>query len=79
MRQLGSSVVDFAWVACGRTDAIMTPGANSWDVAAGAILVSGAGGKVTDFKGEKWGLKSVDILASNGKVHHDVLKVLKKI
>lgn len=79
MRQLGSSVVEFSWVACGRTDAIMTPGANSWDVAAGAIIVSEAGGKVTDFRGERWGLKSADILASNGKIHREILKVLKKV
>jgi myo-inositol-1(or 4)-monophosphatase len=78
-RRLGSSAVEFSWVACGRTDAIMTPGANSWDVAAGAILVSEARGKVTDFQGRKWGLKSADILASNGKIHRDVSKVLKRI
>lgn len=79
IRQLGSSVVEFSWVACGRTDAIMTPGANPWDVASGALLVSEAGGKVTDFRGKDWGLKSVDILASNGKVHNKILEVLRKI
>ena len=79
IRQLGSSAVEFAWVASGRTEMIMVPGANLWDVAAGALLVKEAGGKVTDFKGAGWNLQSKDILASNGKIHSEVLRTLKRI
>lgn len=78
-RQLGSAVVEFTWVACGRTDTIFIPGTNAWDVASGAIIVKEAGGQVTDFKNKEWGIKSPDIIASNGLIHDDVLKVLKSV
>ncbi|MDD5291053.1 MAG: inositol monophosphatase family protein [Patescibacteria group bacterium] len=78
-RQLGSAAIELAYVACGRVETIVIPGANSWDVAAGVLLVREAGGKVTDFSGKEWNLKSKYIAASNGKVHKQILKVLKKI
>lgn len=76
-RQLGSAAIELAYVACGRIESIVIPGANPWDVAAGALLVREAGGKVTDFINKKWSLKSEDILASNGKIHNEIVKVLK--
>ena len=75
-RQLGSASMELAYVASGRVESIMIPGAHSWDVAAGALLVREAGGKVTDFEGKKWTLKSKDILASNGTTHKEILKVI---
>jgi myo-inositol-1(or 4)-monophosphatase len=75
-RQLGSASIEMAYVACGRVESFITPGVNSWDVSAGALLVSEAGGKVTDFKNKKWTIKSRDIAASNGKVHGEILKVI---
>jgi len=77
-RQIGSASIELSYVASGRIESIMIPGANSWDVAAGVLIVREAGGKVTDFQGKKWNLKSRDILASNGKVHDDILKVINK-
>jgi myo-inositol-1(or 4)-monophosphatase len=59
-------------------ESITIPGANSWDVAAGALLVQEAGGKVSDFKDNLWNLKSEDIIASNGKVHSQIIKILKQ-
>jgi len=78
-RQLGSAALEMCFVAAGRTESIMIPGAHPWDVAAGTLIVREAGGKVTDFQGKDWNLKSSDILASNGKVHHQLLKFLKKV
>ncbi len=75
-RQLGSAALELAYVASGRVESIMIPGANSWDIAAGALLVKEAGGMVTDFFGQEWNLDSVDILASNGKVHREILRVI---
>lgn len=75
-RQLGSAAIELAFVASGRVESIMIPGANSWDVAAGVLLVREAGGRVTDFKGKEWTLKSRDILASNKKIHSSILKLL---
>jgi myo-inositol-1(or 4)-monophosphatase len=76
-RQLGSAALELAYVAAGRVESIVIPGTNDWDVAAGVLLVREAGGKVTDFNGKKWELGTRDILASNGKVHTDILKILK--
>jgi myo-inositol-1(or 4)-monophosphatase len=75
-RQIGSTVVEFNFVASGRTEAIMLPGANLYDVAAGALIVKEAGGKVTDFKNKAWTIHSRDILASNGLAHQEILKVI---
>lgn len=76
-RQLGSAAVELAYVACGRIESITIPGANAWDVAAGALLVSEAGGKVTDFKNRKWNINSENIIASNKLTHLNILNVLK--
>ena len=73
-RQLGSAAIELAYVARGITDCILIPGALSWDVAGGILMVREAGGKVTDFKNKKWTLDSKDMLASNGKIHNQLLK-----
>lgn len=52
LRRLGSAATDMAYVACGRFNAFFEYGLSAWDVAAGAIIVSEAGGLVKDFKGE---------------------------
>ncbi|MBI5466395.1 MAG: inositol monophosphatase, partial [Candidatus Kerfeldbacteria bacterium] len=54
MRQLGSAAVELAWVAAGRTESIIIPGTKPWDAAAGVLLVTEAGGQVTDFKNKPW-------------------------
>ena len=78
-RQLGSAAVEHAYVACGRTDAIMINETNPWDVGAGALLVREAGGRVTDYQGKEWTLKTKDILSTNGKIHHKILKYIKGV
>ncbi len=78
-RQLGSAAIELAYVAMGRVDSIVIPGANSWDVAAGALIANEAGAKVTDFYGKKWNLKSVDILASNKSIHQQLIKTIKSL
>ena len=77
-RQLGSAAIELAFVATGRIESIVIPGANSWDVAAGALLVREARGRVTDFSGKDWNIKSKDIAASNGLVHKQIMNALKK-
>ncbi|MFW0862675.1 MAG: inositol monophosphatase family protein [Candidatus Komeilibacteria bacterium] len=74
-RQLGSAAIELALVSSGRSESIVIPGANSWDVAAGILLVREAGGKVTDANGGAWRLGSTDMIATNGKVHNKILKV----
>ncbi|KER09300.1 MAG: inositol monophosphatase [[Candidatus Thermochlorobacteriaceae] bacterium GBChlB] len=69
IRRPGSAAVDLAYVACGRFDGFWEYGLNSWDIAAGALIVKEAGGIVTDFKGDNDYLKSGNIIATNGKMH----------
>ncbi|HUT22538.1 MAG TPA: inositol monophosphatase family protein [Candidatus Bipolaricaulota bacterium] len=79
IRQLGSASLELCYVASGRTDSILIPGAHPWDVAAGVLILREAGGKVTDFAGKEWNVKSKDMVASNKRIHQAILKDLKKI
>ncbi|MDD5630282.1 MAG: inositol monophosphatase family protein [Elusimicrobia bacterium] len=79
VRRSGSAALDMAWVAAGRADGFWEFNLAPWDVAAGLLLVSEAGGKVSDFRGRPWGSLSSfgrQTLASNGRVHGAMLKVL---
>jgi myo-inositol-1(or 4)-monophosphatase len=76
-RQLGSGALELCYVACGRLDAFLTAGTHPWDVAAGLLIVREAGGVVTDFSGNEYGMYSPDILASNRNVHAGLLRILR--
>ncbi len=78
-RQLGSAAIELAYVASGRIDSIVIPGAKPWDVLAGVLLVREAGGVVTNFDNKKWSLKDSTIVASNKKVLPEIMKVIKKL
>lgn len=78
LRRLGSAAVDLAYVACGRFDAFYEYGLNPWDVAAGAFIVQQAGGKVSTFDGSENAIFGKDILASNNKIHPEMLEVIKQ-
>lgn len=79
IRQLGSSAVEFALVAKGKTECYITPATKIWDMAPGALLVQEAGGKVYNFKGQLWQLPDTDVFASNGVIDQAVIKFLKTI
>lgn len=76
-RQLGSAAIELCYVAAGRSESILIPGAHSWDVAAGALIAKEAGAVVTDFSGRAWNLNSKDLLATNGLVHEEILKLVR--
>jgi len=78
VRRLGSAAVDLAYVAAGRFELFYEYGLNPWDVAAGALIVKQAGGKVTDFKNGDNFLFGAQIIASNKKVHGEFLEELNK-
>jgi myo-inositol-1(or 4)-monophosphatase len=73
VRRAGSAALDLAYVACGRMDAFWEFNLNPWDTAAGILLVEEAGGRVTDFAGARFQLKSDEILASNGLIHDELV------
>jgi len=76
IRRLGSAALDLCWTACGRFDGFWEYNLNPWDVAAGYLIMEEAGGKVTDFDGNKYSIYNKEILASNGLIHDDMLKVI---
>ena len=77
-RQMGSSELELAYVAAGRLDGFMNLGMKPWDVAAGAVMVSEAGGLVTDLGGGRFSMESKDILACNAGIQKGMLEVLSK-
>jgi myo-inositol-1(or 4)-monophosphatase len=79
VRQLGAPALDLCYVACGRVDGFYMIGMHPWDVAAGAIILREAGGRVTDFSDHNFDLSSSDILGSNGRMHDDLLNILQNI
>lgn len=78
IRKLGSAGLETAWVAAGQGEAYFTTKIEPWDVAPGVLLVSEAGGYVTDFKGNPWRQECGDFLFSNRKVHSSILELIKK-
>jgi myo-inositol-1(or 4)-monophosphatase len=76
IRRCGSAALDLAYVACGRFDGFWELKLKPWDVAAGALIVAEAGGRVTDFAGGEHTLRAPGILATNGLVHAAMLEVL---
>jgi myo-inositol-1(or 4)-monophosphatase len=79
MRRGGSAALDLAYVACGRFDGFWEIDLSPWDIAAGAILIEEAGGKISDMWGKSGHLKSGDTLASNGLVHAQLCAITSRI
>lgn len=77
VRRFGAAALDLAYVAAGRFDGFWERGLNSWDVAAGILLVKEAGGMVTDLNGGSDALHGGTLLASNEALHPLILKLLK--
>jgi myo-inositol-1(or 4)-monophosphatase len=78
LRRLGSAAIDLAYVACGRLDAFYEYGLSPWDVAAGAFLVSQAGGKVCDFNGGNDFLFGGELIASNAGIFDEFRSIVSK-
>jgi myo-inositol-1(or 4)-monophosphatase len=78
LRRLGSAATDLAYLACGRFDGFFEYGLAPWDVAAGAVLVREAGGKVSDFNGGESFLYGAQILASGTGIYDDFLEITQR-
>jgi myo-inositol-1(or 4)-monophosphatase len=77
IRRLGSSALDFGWVAAGRYEGYWEFGLQPWDAAAGILLVTEAGGTVTNHRGEPFRLGDSGVVASNGWIHDDLLAAVQ--
>jgi myo-inositol-1(or 4)-monophosphatase len=73
VRRLGSAAMDLCWVADGRFDGFYEHKLQAWDSAAGFLIVEEAGGRVSDFSGKKYSPYQPHIVATNGKIHDELL------
>jgi len=78
VRRLGSAAIDLAYVAMGRFDGFWEVSLQPWDMAAGVLLVHEAGGRTSDFSGGQTSIYRKQIVASNGLVHDDMIRVLAR-
>lgn len=78
IRRLGSAAADLAYVACGRFEAFYEYGLNSWDVAAGVLLVREAGGRVSGFRPSTDPVFDEEIVASNSAIHDELLEAIER-
>jgi len=77
VRRAGSAALDLAYVAAGRLDGFWEFNLNPWDTAAGILLIEEAGGRVTDFSGNRFKLDSREILASNDLIHDELVSLFE--
>jgi myo-inositol-1(or 4)-monophosphatase len=79
LRRLGSAALDLCYVACGRLDGFWDKNLKAWDIAAGGLIVQEARGRVTALTGEPFSCDNGNVLASNGPLHHDMLRVIQQV
>ena len=77
IRRIGAAAADLCYLACGRVDAFYEYNLNSWDVAAGALIVKEAGGTVTDFSGNNNWLFGKEIIATNNLVQTEFTNLIQ--
>ncbi len=76
VRRLGSAAIDLCWVAAGRFDGFYEHQLSAWDSAAGFIIVEEAGGKVTNLKGETYNPYQPGLIATNGLIHDEIVRIV---
>jgi|DewCreStandDraft_5_1066085.scaffolds.fasta_scaffold00444_46 myo-inositol-1(or 4)-monophosphatase len=76
VRLTGAAAIQLAYVACGRLDGFWEPDLKPWDMAAGSLLVKEAGGTVTLLDGSPFTHHGGEILATNGRIHEQLLAAL---
>ncbi len=78
IRRLGSAALDLCYVASGVFDGLWELKLGAWDICAGQLILEEAGGLATDFKGNNIDYNNIQIIASNGKVHSEMIKILNE-
>jgi myo-inositol-1(or 4)-monophosphatase len=77
VRRLGSAALDLCYVAAGRFDAFWEQHLKHWDVAAGALIVAEAGGRITGMDGRPLDMRAPHLVASNGRIHDEMLAIIR--
>ncbi len=78
VRRTGSAALDLCYVASGRFDGFWELKLRPWDTAAGSLILTEAGGRLSDFSGKPFSIYDSETLASNGKIHREMIGVLQK-
>jgi myo-inositol-1(or 4)-monophosphatase len=78
MRRLGSAALDLCYVASGRIDGYYERGIWPWDLAAGSVIVEEAGGNLTNYRGDVLDLDGREIVASNGRLHPSIMRLMEE-
>jgi myo-inositol-1(or 4)-monophosphatase len=78
IRRDGSATLNLCYLAMGRFDGFWEASLAPWDLAAGTLLVREAGGRVTNYRGERFDLGAGELLATNGALHAEMIEVLAK-
>jgi myo-inositol-1(or 4)-monophosphatase len=76
VRRDGAAALDLAYVAAGRFDGFWEEGLKPWDVAAGALIIEEAGGRISNYRDEPLDIHSPPVVASNGLIHDQMREVL---
>jgi len=76
IRRLGSAALDLCYVACGRFEAFWEQNLKPWDTAAGVVIASEAGSVITDFSNRAFTPDKMELLATNGNIHQEMLSLL---
>jgi myo-inositol-1(or 4)-monophosphatase len=76
VRRLGSAALDLCYLACGRFDGYWEQNLKPWDTAAGWLIAQEAGARVTDFANKAYSIEARELLATNGKIHHQMLDLI---
>jgi myo-inositol-1(or 4)-monophosphatase len=79
VRRGGSAALDLCYAALGRVDGFWEMDLHPWDTAAGVVILEESGGRVTDFAGRPFSVYGNQIVASNGKIHGEMLSVLARV
>ena len=76
VRRDGSAALDLAYVACGRFDGFWEDGLSPWDIAAGALLIAEARGRITNYSDQPLDIYNEQVLATNGLIHDAMMRIL---
>ncbi len=78
LRRTGTAALDLCYVAAGRFDGFWELKLHPWDMAAGALMVVEAGGRITDFAGKPFSIYGKEMVSSNGLIHGEMLSILQQ-
>jgi len=79
VRRLGSAALDLCYTACGRFDGYWELKLSPWDQAAGSLILREAGGRITDFVGQKFTIYGDEVLGTNRKIHRQMIRVFESL